>query len=263
MFRFNRQVLTVLGAVVIGLLCTLVASTTQASSTVQADVNVTANAPWAALPLDHYWCYKTASTPVNEVVSLQDQFTTGLVPATVGAPDQFCNPVKKKHGDTVYKIKDPNAHLIMYNIGKPTQLLHTVQVQNQFGTRILKVYAPATQLAVPTMLVGTPAPASLDHFKCYKVTGDPANATVSLKDFLNSAPNVVVGKPVLLCNPTIKVHNDKQYDIQHPKAHLVCYKLKPLQYAGVVNTIDQFRAEALPISNPGMLCAPSLKKILS
>lgn len=136
-----------------------------------------------------------------------------------------------------------------------------MEVKNQFGTQELKVFAPARYHAVPTTLVGTP-PAGLDHFKSYKVKGPYSGATIGLKDKFNTAPTLVVARPVLLCNPTVKVHGDQTFPIQHPEAHLVCYKVTQIQFTEIVNTINQFRAEPLTIQNPDMLCVPSKKTIL-
>lgn len=263
MTRFNARILSLPAAIVLGLLMlTWAGGGAMASSTTEGDFSAAADSAELAPVLDHYWCYSTTSTPVNENVELQDQFNTALVPATVGAPERFCTPAKKKHGDKTFKIVDANAHLIFYKIGTPAFKLLNVEVKNQFGTQQLKVFAPAIYLAVPTTLVGTPAPASLDHFKCYKVKGPNSGAIIGLKDKFNTAPNLVVARPVLLCNPTIKVHGAQQFPIQHPEAHLVCYKVTKIQFSGIINTINQFRAEPLTIENPNMMCAPSKKTIL-
>lgn len=261
MKRFKINLYVTLSALVLGaLLLTMVASRAQASFRPGDESDPSGDAPEAAV-LDHYWCYSTAGNPVNAVVQLKDQFNTGLVDATVGAPKWFCDPVKKKHNDQTYKIIDPNANLTLYKIGAPTQHLLDVQVNNQFGKQPLQVFAPALYLAVPTTIVGTPAPKSLDHFKCYQVKGATPQAVVSLKDKFTSAKNLVLGKPVLLCNPTIKVHDGKTYPVQHAKAHLVCYKVKPTQFNKTIAVTNQFGAPQLNISNPGMLCAPSTKKV--
>lgn len=262
MFRLDKKFLAALAAVVLVILFSVVGSTAQAAFHSGDDYGSPMDTPEMAPVLDHYWCYHTTSTPVNEQVGLKDQFTTAVVPHNVGAPERFCNPVKKKHGDKVFKVIDPNAHLILYDIGAYNAILNFVQVKNQFGTQKLKVLVPAEDLAVPTMIVGTPAPPSLDHFKCYRVKGDGVQQTVDLKDMFTSGTGLVVGKPVLLCNPTIKVHGDKTYDILHPAAHLVCYNVTRKQFTTQVATNNQFRAEVLTIQNPDMLCAPSQKKIL-
>lgn len=217
----------------------------------------------AALPLDHFWCYHTASTAVKEAVQLKDQFHTALIQVQVGKPKIFCNPARKKHGDNTFRIKNPDAHLLMYQIGVAAAQTLTIQVKNQFGEKRLKVYEPATYLAVPTKKDQHNAPQNLDHFQCYQVKGAAINETVGLQDQFNKNAAIIVGRPVLLCNPTLKVHGNNQFPPEHPEAHLVCYKVTPLDFSRPIDTVNQFRAEQLKITNPFMLCAPSRKKVVT
>lgn len=215
-----------------------------------------------ALNLDHFWCYNTDGDPINEPVDLKDQFNPITVTKTVGKPKLFCNPAQKKHGDRVFKIIDPNAHLTFYEIDTPTAELIRVAVKNQFGRSQLKVYQPALYLATPTKKDNLPEPTALDHFKCYQVKGRALNVPVGLKDQWHRSKNLVVGKPVLLCAPTSKVHRDKTFEIQHPKAHLVCYRLPEKQFTRVPLATDQFTSRQLVVNNPNLLCVPSTKTVL-
>jgi hypothetical protein len=212
--------------------------------------------------LDHFWCYETTANPLNEPIQLKDQFTTALVPHVVGAPKWFCNPVKKRHDDTVTKIIDPDAHLTFLEIGVPQFKLLEVRVRNQFGIRDLKVFAPASLIAVPTKKNNHEFPDGLDHFKCYRVKGQAINVPVGLRDQFTAAVGRIVGKPVLLCNPTIKVHGANTFPINHPREHLVCYKVTPHQFSIVVAAVNQFANGQLTIQNPKMLCVPSRKRVL-
>ncbi len=230
----------------------------------QSDAQGIPFAPDAPLPLDHFWCYQTTGQPVNEVVDTQDQFNVGgLVPIQVGAPIRFCNPVKKTHSGKVFKIKDPDAHLILYETGVAADLLVKVDVKNQFGNpQRLKVFGPAIRLAVPTQKEGHEFPQDLDHFKCYKVKGGPIDSVVGLKDQFQQVQAVNVGRAVLLCNPTRKIHNAQPFEVKHPEAHLVCYKVTPVQFTIIRGTQNQFRQEQLQVQNPDLLCAPSRKQIV-
>jgi hypothetical protein len=263
MIRFHtNRLIPLASALALAVLLLLTAAAgVQASPSGGDDRVALENAP-DAYRLDHFWCYRTTSTPVNEVVGTRDQFTTAVVNLNVGAPVTFCNPVRKKHGDKVFEIVNPDAHLIMYNTGKPTVKIFDVEVDNQFGVQRLRVFGPATRLAVPTQKEGHAFPQDLDHFKCYKVKGEDPDAVVGLKDQFTSARNREVGVPVLLCNPTLKIHKGQTFDVKHPKWHLVCYKVTPKDFTIIRGTLNQFRQEPLTVQNANMLCAPSKKRIV-
>jgi hypothetical protein len=246
----------------IALLLLLAVTTVNAAPTPNSGAQPQSLAP-AAPTLDHFWCYRTDANPLDEPIQLQDQFNPVLVPHVVGAPRWFCNPVKKRHGDTVTKIIDPDAHLTFLQIGTPDFKLLDVRVKNQFGRRDLKVFAPATLIAVPTKKNNHDFPDGLDHFKCYRVKGQPIGVPVGLRDQFQQAPARLVGRPVLLCNPTIKVHNNNTFPINHPKEHLVCYRVTPVQFSVVVLAQNQFANGQLTVQNPNMLCVPSRKRILT
>jgi hypothetical protein len=248
-------------AALIAMLSLLVISSVNAAP-VPPTESLTGSLAPAARTLDHFWCYKTNTNPLNENIQLKDQFNPVLVPHVVGAAKWFCNPVRKRHGDTVTQIIDPDAHLTFLQIGVPQFKLLDVRVKNQFGTRDLKVFAPASLIAVPTKKNNHDVPDGLDHFKCYRVKGDAILELVGLRDQFLQAPARLVGKPVLLCNPTIKVHGPNTFPINHPKEHLVCYKVTPVDFSIVVQAVNQFANGQLTIQDPKMLCVPSRKRIL-
>jgi hypothetical protein len=55
--------------------------------------------------------------PVNQDVTLKDQFSEGLV--RVEQPVYFCNPVTKTHrdvtGDVTFPIEEPEVHHVLRN----------------------------------------------------------------------------------------------------------------------------------------------------
>ncbi len=207
--------------------------------------------------LDHFKCYNVQNTAVNAAVYLKDQF--GAADARVLDPIAFCNPVAKTHNGQVTPIEDEDAHLKFYRIETPADTRpRAVAVSNQFGDKqALKVFEPR-YLAVPTQKEGHRAPQSLDHFKCYRVTGKPVDATVGLRDQFLEEPQVAVFDPVLLCNPVEKRHNNTVTPIQNPEDHLVCYRIGGT-FTKTVQTDNQFGKETLVVINPLMLCAPSKK----
>jgi len=220
-------------------------------------------APDAPLPLNHFYCYFVTSSPVNAQVRTQDQFDIRPRKTLVQNPTTFCNPVKKTFGNNVSDVLYPNDHLIGYFLGvshKDKKL--NVDVRNQFGVQRLTVFLPAVRLMTPTQKKPHDPPKDTDHFKCYDVEGQPVNVTVSLEDQFQKT-QVVVLQPTSLCNPTRKLHNGVWTEVQHRKAHLVCYEVTQVDFSKTVKTINQFRREKLTPENPDTLCVPSKKKIVT
>lgn len=221
-------------------------------------------APDAPLPLNHFWCYQiTTSQPVSVTVRTQDQFDKKPKRTRVGAAVRLCNPVTKVHNGKTTEIKYPNDHLLLYDIGDhKTPAALSVQVRNQFGTAQLAVFKPAEVLMVPPRKAPHPAPQNTDHFKCYRVEGQPLNVTVGLQDQFQSSDAIVVMQPFALCNPTRKYHKDKWTEVRNKDAHLVCYIVTPKQFSTTRKTSNQFRREEITTTQADILCVPSRKKIL-
>ena len=98
--------------------------------------------------LDHFKCYRTYGTPINTVVSLEDQFHREPEVRVV-EPFGLCNPVEKEHPpESVTPIKNPKAHLVCYKI-TPTPITKILTVVNQFGPQTL-VVRDADLLCVPS-----------------------------------------------------------------------------------------------------------------
>ena len=210
--------------------------------------------------LDHFKCYLTYGMPSYDSVLLRDQF--GEAGALVLYPRLFCNPVEKLHDGNVTPIQDPDAHLKMYMMytyeKSPTR---QVEISNQFGEeQELDVGRPYF-LAVPTQKHPHQPPEGLDHFKCYIVSGQSTYAYVGLLDQFKNDPGVLVYSPFLLCNPVQKTHKEEVTSVEHPKDHLVCYRISQRPYYGYVSTTDQFGNETLRVRQSYMLCVPSVKKV--
>ena len=262
-------------------------STTLAAALVLLLSHATASAQ-AGLGLDHFKCYRvTEGTPANDFVKLQDQFDgANLEHVLVGNPILFCNPVKKitSTGQET-RILNENNHLKMYFVAPTTAQTRTVIVRNQFtGTALTSlVVSQPLILAVPTQKQPHDPPEKLDHFKCHLVVeGQPVNVAVGLVDQFDREL-VLVGRPLLLCNPTVKVHGETPAGsaddvrleetvtpITNPDAHLVCYRIispvgtpstAPLAQNRAVKVLNQFDREIIKLAQPILLCVPSTKQV--
>jgi hypothetical protein len=220
---------------------------------------------------DHFKCYNIldANPPVmNEPVQLQDQFSPGwFIPAFVGPAFKLCNPVQKTVLDGTPEpepIINGNNHLTFYRLQSPEVVNIPVEVRNQFGIQNLVATFPVL-LAVPTRKLPHPAPANLDHFKCYAVAGgQPVNLKVNLLDqFQNTLHGV--GVPTLLCNPTRKIHEGVQAGVSNPDEHLVCYRINRQPFVGDRFVINQMRTvqQHFELEDADRLCVPSKKRILA
>jgi len=236
--------------------------------------------------LDHFECYPRGdTTPINEFVSLRDQFSPPPPPPSTGGPgiienvvvDRgviFCNPTEKTDSSgQVTKITNPNSHLKMYrfhpNIPNPTPLTIT----NQFNGQNITISAPVL-LAVPTQKDSLPPPSGLDHFRCYPAVVTPGAVnqpsfpiTVTLQDQFDKQPERVrVVRVVAFCAPAEKTHNNVHVDIQNPLDHLTCYVIErpttaPAPSQTRVQTQNQFGAEKFFVREARYLCAPTSKQV--
>ena len=205
--------------------------------------------------LSHFKCYPAAGdgSPGAEI-GLQDQF--GEFDAQVRERARFCAPVKKNDEE----VPDENQHLAFYQLESAFMDFPAgVMVSNQFGEQELEL-SGLQSLAVPTAKFAEtgeyPLAENLDHFTCYRVEGEAPGEVVDLADQLHEDPEVRVGEPTLLCNPTAKRHGAEQVEIQHPEAHLVCYRLGETFSIGLAN---QFEEDRLILGSDKQLCVPSQK----
>jgi len=83
--------------------------------------------------LNHWWCYDANGEPVDQDVTLEDQFRADAV--RVEQPVYFCNPVEKTRvgGRRAERVPEPDVHLTCYEIHGPQSTNPTrVDVLNQF-----------------------------------------------------------------------------------------------------------------------------------
>src|SRR2546428_647019 len=132
---------------------------------------------------------------------------------------------------------------------------------------------------VPALAEAQTAPV-LDHFKCYRTTGQPPDVTVLLHDQFDPAgvppdPTFVrwpvkfclpvakttpaLLRPIEFCNPVEKTHGDVTTPIKNPTAHLLCYTITQTTFQGDALVRNQFGGGPMPMATADMLCVPSQK----
>jgi hypothetical protein len=83
--------------------------------------------------LNHWWCYEVNGEPVDQDVTLDDQFRSDAV--RVEQPVYFCNPVEKTRvgARRAERPPEPDVHLTCYDIHGPQSTNPTrVDIVNQF-----------------------------------------------------------------------------------------------------------------------------------
>jgi len=94
-------------------------------------------------------------------------------------------------------------------------------------------------------------------YKCYSITGDAVNIPVSVQTQFGVEPDVVVGKPSLLCLPA-GVNGEPIPEVPHLK----CYSIVGQAAATAVNLTTQFGSETnVVVAHALELCVPVGKAI--
>jgi hypothetical protein len=103
--------------------------------------------------LNHYWCYEANGEPVDQTVTLEDQFS-GPDTIRVEQPVIFCNPVVKIHDGKRFRIEERQVHLTCYDIHGPQKTEATqFGMDNQLETDTFTVTS-FELLCVPTEKLG-------------------------------------------------------------------------------------------------------------
>ena len=105
-----------------------------------------------------------------------------------------------------------------------------------------------------------------DHYQCYRIPESRRLAAESLQvsDQFGRA-QIMLGRPVTICNPSTKIHGPARFGVTNPERHLVCYEL--------LNQSDKPRRRKVRFNNqmaPGEVfvverqtfCVPSSKKLV-
>jgi hypothetical protein len=109
-------------------------------------------------------------------------------------------------------------------------------------------------------------PMAGNHFGCYRVQESRAlrPETLQIRDQFGRA-EVVLGRPVMVCNPSIKVHNNRTFGVTNPERHLVCYDIarqNDQQRPRRVITNNQMAPAQLTTTERQMYCVPSSKRLV-
>ena len=118
----------------------------------------------------------------------------------------------------------------------------------------------------PTPPVEPPFIVPGNHWQCYRVLQGPTlkPETLTVQDQFGKA-QIVLARPLMLCNPSLKIHGDRKYDIEFKERHLVCYqpvKQSDQQPKRKVKINNQMAPATLVLAERQMFCVPSIKKRL-
>ncbi len=105
-----------------------------------------------------------------------------------------------------------------------------------------------------------------DHYQCYRVVEGKAlkPEAIAVADQFGKA-QLVLARPVMLCNPSNKLHNGMKYGVEFKDRHLVCYE--PIKQSDQpvkrrVHINNQFAPDDLTVAERQMFCVPSSKKLI-
>jgi hypothetical protein len=234
------------------------------TATTPASAGARAVAPHpSSVPLDHMLCYNVKATgfkpPAN--VLLKNFIQPNQFAPKFGNVATHCNPTFKQvqlvtGGLRTYKVVNPNAHLLCWNISYQYTSLPIVMT-NQFGKSIMLTSPGPKSLCVPSWKKRTgppnkvPAtPPRLDHFTCYGLTNLPKPQygfhippLVKVLDEFSfpKFTQVKLGIADKLCVPTTKVHNGVVFAPQAQNDQsLVCFPSTKTPYWKVFFDENQF-----------------------
>lgn len=129
--------------------------------------------------------------------------------------------------------------------------------------RVYSVFkAPCGKLLKPTPPPPPPVPDG-EHFQCYMIQkGDRVEPKPFRVADQFGKSTIVLGKPVMLCNPSMKIHKDKEFPIINKERHLVCYNIVKQNEVKnqhlMVNT--QFGSDEVISTRRKLFCAPAGKR---
>ena len=245
-----------------------------------------AGGPAPAAPVDHFLCYNAAQVTGAGIpkfvkpaaVALYDQFYPNGYLASVGALNEFCNPVEKTHGAVIISIGHPEGHLTCWAItpnalpSAPPRVIMT----NQFGQGRLQL-SPPNALCLPSWKRFDPAafpppdaPPDADHYVCYPAKYPTATSTprftkpsVGLKDQFVSITRTVQA-PNRVCLPVRKqlAPGGATSPVFHPDVHLTCFAVATQTVAARPFVKNQFRIGQVSVKSVKRLCVPSTKDIV-
>lgn len=117
-----------------------------------------------------------------------------------------------------------------------------------------------------TVSLGRPETMKGDHYQCYRIPESnrlPPEAMQVGDQF--GRTQIVLGRPVTICNPSTKVHGAVRYGVGNPERHLVCYdivKQSENQRRRKVRFNNQMAPGEVVVAERQTFCVPSSKKLL-
>ena len=155
--------------------------------------------------------------------------------------------------------------LTIGNVKRVEMVIHSIQnLPNTYARRV-EIREVAFN-GVPTPPVPQPIPMAGNHWQCYRVLEGPTlkPEPITVRDQFGKA-EIVLARPIMLCNPSMKYHRDKEYGIENAASHLVCYQ--PLRQSDPqvrrrVAINNQMAPAILTVAERQMFCVPSSKKRL-
>jgi hypothetical protein len=181
--------------------------------------------------------------PSNNLVGTQGAFSTtpGQVPAHV------------------------NSFAPVLNVKRVELVVASVQSQPNTYARRVEIREVAFN-GKPTVQEPPPVPMAGDHFGCYRVAESRAlrPETLRVTDQFGRS-EIVLGRPVMVCNPSVKLHNDRTFGVENRERHLVCYDIarqtdQPRRRRVDIN--NQMAPAQLVTNERQMFCVPSSKKLV-
>ncbi len=152
--------------------------------------------------------------------------------------------------------------LSVSGVRKVEMIIHSIQAKpNTFSQRV-----EIREVAFN----GKPTPKTVDvkgeHYQCYRIIDAPTLApeNITVADQFGKS-EIVLGRPIMLCNPSVKVHNGRKYGVLNQKVHQVCYnviKQTDGQPNRKVRTANQFTTADMAVGGRQMFCVPSYKTLL-
>ena len=147
------------------------------------------------------------------------------------------------------------------NVKKVEMVIHSVQaLPNTYARRV-----EIREVAFNGIKSESPISIPGNHWQCYRVVEGPAlkPETLTVGDQFGRS-KIVLARPIMLCNPSTKVHGDKKYDVENADQHLVCYTpiKQPAQPKRKVKINNQMAPATLTLGQREMFCVPSSKKRL-
>ena len=136
------------------------------------------------------------------------------------------------------------------------------QMTGQYSAFRMDCGGVVKQVPPPPPPMPDPIDVPGDHFQCYMLKkGDRLKEeTLYIEDQFGKS-EAVLGRPVMLCNPSAKIHNRKEYGVRDKKRHLVCYnytkRQKPISEDLMIN--NQMGSDKVVATKDELFCVPSHK----